>query len=78
MASMPEMSVAVESTIHDAIRAVLQVIHDRQGIVVESIRVSWLDVSVHGHRPRSEVTQISIDSHQSFSDVPMPVDGETR
>jgi hypothetical protein len=70
MAEIPKVTVAVESAVYGALNEVLQAIQDQHGIVVDRVCVCWLDVSVVGVRPRSVITQISIESRQKFSDIP--------
>lgn len=67
MAEMPEITVAVESVVYQAIKDVLQAIQDQHGIIVQGVRVSWADVSVIGSPSRSVVVEIDLDSRKTFS-----------
>lgn len=67
MAEMPEITVAVESVVYQAIKDVLQAIQDQHGIIVEVVRVSWDTVSVIGSPSRSVVVEIDLDSRKTFS-----------
>lgn len=67
MAEMPEITVAVESVVYQAIKDVLQAIQDQHGIIVEVVRVSWDNVSVIGSPSRSVVVEIDLDSRKTFS-----------
>ncbi len=78
MDSIPDITVSVESAVYRAIKDVMQAIHDEHGIIVESVRLSWLDFSVCGYRPRSVVNQVAIESRLEFSDVPGPAESRQR
>lgn len=66
MASQPEITVAVESAIHDALRGVIQNIFDQHAILVGRVDVSWLDVSAHGASRRHLIDGIRIDSQKTY------------
>lgn len=67
MAEMPIINVAVEAVVFDAIKDMLQAIHDQHGIIVQGVRVSWADVSVIGSPSRSVVVEVDLDSRKKFS-----------
>lgn len=66
MAEMPEITVVVESVMFNAIKDVLQAIHDQHGIIVEGVRVSWVDIAVIGSPLRSVIVEVEIDSRKAF------------
>ena len=41
----PRITVAVESSIHDALKDVMQAIADQHKIKVESVSIHWIDAS---------------------------------
>ena len=67
MAEAPKINVAVEAVVFNAIKDVLQAIHDQHGVIVEGVRASWVDVSGIGSPSRSVVVEIDLDSRKAFS-----------
>lgn len=45
---IPPITVAVESAVHDALKAAVQLICDEHKIQVQSVQVEWMDISDHG------------------------------
>lgn len=64
--ALGEITVAIESVIHDTIAKVVQAIQDEHGIMVNAIRIDWLDVSSAG-LCAFRVSSISIDSTTKVS-----------